>query len=169
MRASYRSALVCVLFASCSSTATEWAEPEPEELMGESGYLEQAGGNVTIDWGPGAKSLLNEYSTLKEELIALKQTLSSMEAEREGLEASLEQARDALKEERGQRAQSDAESDSNRKAVRELEAKVLSLSIRMAVIEQENLTLKIDKVTRNIESMRTAPGLEGAAPSGIRR
>ena len=91
----------------CSSTGTEWAEPEPDELMEESGWLEQAGGNVTIDWGPGAKSLLTEYSTLKEELIALKQTLSSMEAEREGLEASLEETRNELKEERNQRAQSD--------------------------------------------------------------
>lgn len=169
MRATHMSALACVLLGSCSSTGTEWAEPEPEELMGEGGWLEQAGANITMDLGPGQKTLLSEYSTLREEYIALKQSLSSMEAEREGLEASLEDLRNELKEERNLRAQADAESDSHRKSVRELEAKILSLSIKMAKLEQENLTLKIDKVTQNLESLRAAPTSEGATPPRIRR
>ncbi len=53
--------------------------------------------------------------------------------------------------------------------MRELEAKVLSLSIRLAKLEQENLTLKIDKVSRNLDSLRGTPSLEGATPPGIRR
>lgn len=160
---------VCLLLGACSFASELWTEPEPEDLMGESLYLQEAGTNVEIDLGPGAETLLTQYQTVKEENIKLHQSLSALQAEREGLEASLEETRNEVKAERNLRAQADAESGALRKSRRELEAKILSLSIARAKLEQENLLLHIDRVEKNLNELRSAPPTEASALPRIRR
>lgn len=160
---------VCLLLGSCSYAKELWTEPEPEDLMGESLYLEEAGTNVEIDLGPGAETLLTQYQTVKEENIKLRQSLAALQAEREGLQASLEEARNEVSAERSLRAQADAESGALRKSRREMEAVILSLSIARARLEQENLLLHIDRVEKNLAELKAAPPVEAAAPPRIRR
>ena len=72
MRISSAMLSACLLFGSCSYAKDLWEEPEPEDFMGESLYLEEAGTNIEMDWGPGQENLLHSFSALKEESIGLK-------------------------------------------------------------------------------------------------
>ena len=169
MRTSSTVLLTCLLLGSCSYAKDLWQEPEPEDLMGESLYLEEAGSNIEMDWGPGQENLLHTFSALKDESIGLKQSLAAMRTKREGLEASLEETHKELNAERSLRAQEQAENESLRKSRRELESKILSLSIAMARLEQENLLLHIARAEKNLDDLRNPRSTEAAAPPRIRR
>ena len=114
-------------------------------------------------------TLLNRLSALQEENSELKQRLASAQANRERLDASLEETRKQIDAERNLRSQADADSDSLRGSRRELEAKILSLSVAMARLEQDNLLLHIDRVTENLEALRASPPGGEAAPPRTRR
>ncbi len=169
MRFSHLPVLACLVFGSCSYAKDLWEEPEPEDLMTDTPYLERGGSSIEIDWGEGQPTLLNRLSALQEENSELKQRLASAQANRERLDASLEETRKQIDTERNLRSQADADSDSLRGSRRELEAKILSLSVAMARLEQENLLLHIDRVTENLESLRASPPGGEAAPPRIRR
>jgi len=169
MRFSHMSVLAFLVFGSCSYAKGLWTEPEPEDLMGDMPYLEQAGSNIEIDWGEGQPTVLNRLSALQEENSGLKQRLAAAQANRERLDASLEEVRKQIDTERNLRRQADADSDSLRGSRRELEAKILSLSIAMARLEQENLLLHIDRVTENLESLRVSSPIGDPAPPRSRR
>ncbi len=167
MNISYVSALsACLLLGSCS-IAGEWIEPDPEELEGS--HLHDAGPSTTIDLGPDEKTLLQRLVTLTEENIKLRQSYDALKAEGKGLEASLVQSRNDVSRERNLKDQAEADSDMQRKSKRALEAKVLSLSITNAKLEQENLMLQIVETERALYELRSAPPMEAAAPPRIRR
>ena len=165
MRFSHLSVLACLVFGSCSYAKGLWTEPEPEDLMGDTPYLEQAGSKLEVDWGEGQPTVLNRLSALQEENSELKQRLAAAQANRERLDASLEEVRKQIDTERNLRRQADADSDSLRGSRRELEAKILSLSVAMARLEQDNLLLLIE----NLESLRASSPVGDPAPPRSRR
>ncbi|MBX3462709.1 MAG: hypothetical protein KF830_06035 [Planctomycetes bacterium] len=143
----------------CQSAAELIFEPKATDpLDGYAGSLAQAGINTELDWGPKQSLLLSEYKTLKETHARLQKRLDEVLAENQNLKHQVANEGSALQQEKGLRAQAEAETELLRQRRRELEARVLSLSIEKAKLEQLNLLAKIDGLRRSLE-----PGEAGTA------
>lgn len=145
--------------------------PDPKDpLDGYEGSLAEAGVNTEMDWGPGQGLLLGEYKNVQEENARLRARLEELAADSKRLTASLDSEREALELEKSRRAQAEAEADQLRVARRELEARVLGLSIEKAKLEQSTLLGRIAELQRSLDKM-TAPDPQdaAAAPPGRER
>ncbi len=73
----------------------------------------------------------------------------------------------ALQKEKALRAQAEAETEQLRQRRRDLEARILSLSIEKAKLEQQNLLAKIDALQQTLDQSPTE-AVEAAAAPGKR-
>ncbi|MBL9077207.1 MAG: hypothetical protein JNL08_06880 [Planctomycetes bacterium] len=156
--------LTAVLSAGCQSASELIFEPAATDpLDGYAGSLAQAGINTEMDWGPKQNLLLSEFKTLKETHAQVEKRLQQVLAENQNLKNQLANEGSSLQQEKALRAQAEAETELLRQRRRELEARILSLSIEKAKLEQLNLLAKIDGLRRSLDpSERTAT--EAAAP-----
>ena len=156
--------LLTLLLAGCQSASELIFEPKASDpLDGYQGSLAQAGINTEMDWGPKQNLLLSEFKTLKETHARLEKRLDQVLAENQNLKNNLQNEGSALATEKAQRAQAEAETELLRQRRRELEARILSLSIEKAKLEQLNLLAKIDGLRRSLEPATTNT-TEAAAP-----
>jgi len=144
-------------------------EPRPDDpLDGYAGGLTQAGVNTEIDWGPKQTLLLSGYQALKEQEVKLRRDLEASHAENRNLQARLNQEGDALQHERTLRVQAEAEVQNLRNRRRDLEARILSLGIEKAKLEQAALLGKIANLQRTLEDISPSSGVPAAPPGGTR-
>jgi hypothetical protein len=161
--------LACLLFGSCQSASDLIFEPKATDpLDGYEGSLAQAGINTEMDWGPKQNLLLSEFKTLKETHARLDKRLEQVLAENQNLKNQLSNEGSSLTQERALRAQAEAETELLRQRRRELEARILSLSIEKAKLEQLNLLAKVDGLRRSLEPAATGAAEASAPPPGDR-
>ena len=143
-------------------------EPRPDDpLDGYKGNLAEAGVNTEMDWGPKQEYLLSGFKALRDEHALLQKRFDDLLAENQNLKVRLNGEGDALAREKAQRVQSEAEAESLRSKRRELEARILSLGIEKAKLEQQALLGKIADLQRSLEAIE--PPAEAAPPAGGRR
>ena len=163
------SALALLSLCGCRSASELIFEPKATDpLDGYEGSLAQAGINTEMDWGPKQNLLLSEFKTLKETHSRLEKRLEQMLAENQNLKNQLGSEGSALQKERALRAQAEAETELLRQRRRDLEARILSLSIEKAKLEQQNLLAKIDALQQTMEQSPTEAVEAAATPSGGR-
>ncbi len=162
---SWFAGLALLLLCSCQSASNLLFEPKATDpLDGYQGSLAQAGINTEMDWGPKQNLLLSEFKTLKETHVRTEKRLDQVLAENQNLKSQLSSEGSTLQKERALRAQAEAETELLRQRRRELEARILSLSIDKAKLEQQNLLTKIDALRQSMEQVNPAP-VEAAAPA----
>ncbi len=135
---------------------------------GYKGHLAEAGVNTEVDWGPKQEYLLSGYKTLREEHAKLQKAYDDLSAENRTLKDRLGGEGDALHREKTLRVQAEAEAESLRQKRRELEARILSLAIEKAKLEQSALLNKIADLQRTLEGTGATP-VEASAPTGGER
>lgn len=152
------------LLGGCRSASELIFEPEvTDPLDGYAGSLAQAGINTEMDWGPKQNLLLSEFKALNETHVQVERRLQQVLTENQNLQNQLADQGTSLQQEKALRAQAEAETEMLRQRRRELEARILSLSIEKAKLEQLNLLAKIDELRRSLdEGERNAA--EAAAP-----
>ena len=158
-----------LLLTGCQTASDLIFEPKATDpLDGYEGSLAQAGINTEMDWGPKQNLLLSEFKTLKETHAQLEKRLDHVIAENQNLKNQLNNEGSSLQKERALRAQAEAETELLRQRRRELEARILSLSIEKAKLEQQNLLTKIDALRRSMEQAAPETVEAAATPPGNR-
>jgi len=159
----------CALIAAaslggCRSAANLFIEPSPTDpLDGYKGVLAEAGNRTEMDWGPKQELLLDKFTALTESKKKLEKRCGELEAENQNLQAQLGDEGKRLTKEKTLRAQAEAETEQLRERRRELEARILSLSIEKAKLEQAALHGKIQQLSASLESLN-ATAVEAASP-----
>lgn len=150
-----RNLIVIPLLAlmSCETASNLVFEPEPSDpLDGYEGSLAQAGINTDMDWGPKQSLLLDKYKTLLETHSQLKKDHEESLRINQNLQSQLHSEQAALTQEKSSRAQSEAETERLRQRNRDHEAKILSLSIEKAKLEQTQLRTLIADLQETVNA-----------------
>jgi hypothetical protein len=156
---------LALLFTSCQTASEMMFEPEPSDpLDGYEGSLAQAGINTDMDWGPGQNLLLSKYASAQSEILQLKKDHEELLATNQNLQAKLVAEQTSLGEEKKERAQADADVELLRRRVRERDAKILSLQIDKAKLEQDRLQRQITSINERIRSRSTPPATASEPP-----
>jgi chromosome segregation ATPase len=157
MRWRYLTLLMLFALASCEMASGLVFHPEPtDSLDGYEGSLAQAGINTDMDWGPKQNLLLSEYKTLKESHRQLKKEQEQLLASNQNLQSQLSGEKASLQTELGKRAQAEAETEQLRQRIRDYEARILSLSIEKAKLEQARLRSQITALNNTLNSIETS-------------
>jgi hypothetical protein len=145
---SFRSFVVAValgVFAACTSQSGGLLEPKATDpLDGYKGSYAEAGVNTEVDWGPKQNLLLTEYTSLKDAHHKLQRRVEQLVAENANLTTRIANEATAYEREKSLRAQAEAETELLRNRRRELEARILNLSIEKSRLEQAELKARID-------------------------
>jgi len=145
---------LALLLGSCQTATDMMFEPEPNDpLDGYEGSLAQAGINTDMDWGPGQNLLLSKYQSAQSEIAQLQKDNEELLATNQNLQAQLTSEQASLSEEKKERAQADADLERLRRRVRERDAKILSLQIEKAKLEQDRLQRQITTLNESIRSL----------------
>lgn len=153
------------LLASCATGSGGLMEPKATDpLDGYKGSYAEAGVNTEVDWGPKQNLLLSEFTSLKEAHNKLKARVDQLVAENSNLTTRLSNEATSLEREKSLRAQAEAETELLRTRRRELEARILNLSIEKTKLEQANLKAKIDALNIALEQ-GAGPANASASPS----
>ena len=159
--------LVLLTLGGCRAAAHLLYEPRADDpLDGYQGSLAEAGISTEMDWGPKQNLLLSEFKTLKESHVQLERRLDDLRAENQNLKSQLSGETGSLQKERALRAQAEAETELLRQRRRELEARILSLSIEKAKLEQSSLLAKIDALSASLEQTQAGTTEAAAPPRG---
>lgn len=156
----------CLAWLPACQTATSlWSEPSPSDPNdGYAGILPQAGIDTAMDWGPKQSHLLADFAALKEDHAKLQRSFDDNVIEKQNLVAQLEAANAASAKEKTQRAQAEAEADLLRGKRRELEARILTLSLEKAKLEQATLLAKIEAMQAALDAQNNAQNPAAPAP-----
>jgi len=157
--------LPALALCGCEAVPNLIYEPEvTDPLDGYQGSLAQAGINTEMDWGPKQNLLLSRYKTLLEEHTNLKRQHEELLAENQNLQSQLNGESSALQKQRVLREQAEAETEMLRQRRRDLEARILSLSIENAKLEQSNLLSKIGELEASLQQPVNDPAEASAQP-----
>ncbi len=156
-----------MLFAACHNVPLGY-EPKPEDpLDGYKGTYKEAGVNTEVDLGPKQEYLLSGYKALRDDHAKLEKDYKDLQDKFLASQLKLSGEGDSLVRERTLRTQAEAEVGSLQQKRRELEARILSLGIEKAKLEQSALLAKIAEMQRTLETVPGASGLDTpAAPAG---
>jgi len=163
----WRNLIVLPLLAlvSCETATNLVFEPEPTDpLDGYEGSLAQAGINTDMDWGPKQSLLLSKYKTLLETHARLKKDHEETLAINQNLQTQLRGEQSSLATEKSRLAQAEAETERLRQRNRDHEAKILSLSIEKAKLEQAQLRTLIADLQNTVETQGSTPTEATARP-----
>jgi len=165
MKWRYLIAVPLLTFASCETASNLILGPEPTDpLDGYAGSLAQAGINTDMDWGPQQSGLLTQYKTLIEQHSQLKKQHEEVLATNQNLQSQLNGEQSSLSTERGLRLQAEAETERLRQTNRNHEAKILSLSIEKAKLEQDSLRRQIAALEETISATAASTAEAAAQP-----
>lgn len=157
--------LPLMLLIGCESTGNLLYETEASDpLDGWEGSLSEVGINTELDWGPKQHRLLTDYRELLELRTYLEDENKRLQAVNQNLKNQLDNELASLDEERGVRAQAEAETERLRKAIRERDAKILSLSIEKAKLEQDRLRSQIAELDEILQVVENN-AVEASAPA----
>jgi len=162
-------ALLLAMLAGCRAASGLLFEPKATDpLDGYKGSYAEAGVNTEMDWGPKENLLLSEFKTLKEAHSKLEHRVEQLVAENQNLTSRLGNEGTALQKEKALRAQAEAETEQLRQRRRELESRILGLSIEKAKLEQAGLKAKIDALSATLEQASANNPEPPAAPARSR-
>ena len=140
-----------VLLLLCGCHAAESRQPgDPPS------HLARASTDTEIYWGPKQNLLFTEYKTLQDSHVALEKRADQLTAENQSLRAQLDREGGNLQKERSLRTQAEAETESQRQRCRELEARIVELSIEKAKLEQQILLAKIEALRQLLDEQPAA-------------
>lgn len=148
----------------CSSTSGLMDPIATDPLDGYKGNLAEAGVNTEMDWGPKQNLLLSEFKTLREAYSQLEKRLEQLVGENKNLNTRLANEGSSLQREKALRAQAETETEMLRGRRRELEARILSLSLEKAKLEQTTLMAKIEALRSTLDQSTAAPAEAAATP-----
>ena len=152
--------------AGCQTADSLIYEPAvTDPLDGYKGILPEAGANTEMDWGPKQDLLLTKYAALMEAKASLEKQFEDKVAENQNLTNQLAKESADLEKERALRAQAEAVAELLRQRRRDLEARILSLSIEKAKLEQSHLLGKIEELR---QSLNQGEGTVEAAATPMR-
>lgn len=141
------------LLAACTGAPGTSREPKPTDPNdGYAGILPKAGIDTTMDWGPKQSYLLRDFADLKDNHAKLQRSYDDLVAEKKQLQDRIASGDTAFEREKAQRLQAEAEVALLRDRRRELEARILSLGIEKAQLEQSTLLAKIEALQASIDS-----------------
>lgn len=162
-------AALCALLAGCKTTAGLFEEPKPTDPNdGYEGILPTAGIDTTMDWGPKQTYLLRDFADLKDNFAKLQRSYDDLTIEKQNLQTQLANGNSAFEREKAQRLQAEAEVGLLRERRRELEARILGLSLEKAQLEQSTLLAKIEALQATIDA-NTGTAVEASATGQGRR
>lgn len=157
--------LPLLVLVSCETATNLMFEPEPTDpLDGYEGSLAQAGINTDMDWGPKQSLLLSKYKTLLETHAQLKKDHEETLAINQNLQTQLHGEQSSLATEKSKLVQAEAETERLRQRNRDHEAKILSLSIEKARLEQAQLRTLIADLQKTVETQGSQPTEATARP-----
>jgi preprotein translocase subunit SecD len=152
-------------FAASCTNLPKLTEPiATDPLDGYKGSLPEAGVNTEMDWGNKQNLLLSEFKTLREAHSQLEKRLEQVLGENKNLTTRLANESQSLQREQSLRAQAEAETDELRKRRRDLEARILSLSLEKAKLEQTALQAKIEALKATLDQHTSTPVEAAATP-----
>jgi hypothetical protein len=162
--------LLTVLAAACGSTDGLLKEPKPTDPNdGYEGILPKAGIDTTMDWGQKQTYLLADFEKLQNEHAKLQRSYEDLLIEKQNLLDQIAKGGSSFERERALRAQAEAETELLRGRRRELEARILSLSLEKAKLEQDTLLAKIEALQASLAANSGVGAMEAAAPAPERR
>lgn len=153
------------LLASCGSLS-DLLRPAPEGGMDTSEAYLRGGPNTQIEMGADEETMLERYSALQRARTELDDLLKEEKAFNEQLSTRMAQTEEELDEERRMRVAAEQEMERLSQRARDLEAKVLSMSIDRAKLEQELLLLRISSLQRELDDMNAATAAADAVSPG---
>ena len=156
--------LPAMTLGSCRSAARLLVEPSPTDpLDGYEGILPRSGIQTELDYGPKQELLLSKFTALTETNTKLVERCRELEEKNNSLLSQLGKEGSELAKERALRAQAEAETEQLRQRRRDLEARILSLSIEKAKLEQATLASRIQALSASLEEINSS-AMEAAAP-----
>lgn len=158
-----------VLFAACQNMPIGY-EPKPEDPLDGYSTLKEAGVSTEVDLGPKQEYLLSGYKELRDNHQKLEKDYKDLQDKHLAMQAKLSGEGESLTRERTLRTQAEAEVVSLQQKRRELEARILSLGIEKAKLEQTALLAKIAEMQRTLETVPGAAAVDAqASPMGGRQ
>jgi chromosome segregation ATPase len=154
---------ILALLLLCGCNATESRKhnaADPPDPLARSSTDEE------IYWGPKQNRLFTEYKSLQDTYVALGKRADQLQAENQNLRSQLDREGGNLQKERSMRAQAEAETESLRQHGRELEARIVELSIEKTKLEQQILLAKIEALRQLLDEQPAAPQPASAPPRG---
>ena len=160
-----------VLLLLCGCHAAESRKPGTAEP---GSHLTRTSTDTEVYWGPKQNLLFTEYKTLQDIHVQLEKRADQLHAENQNLKAQLDREGSNLQKERTLRTQAEAETESVRQHGRELEARIVELSIEKAKLEQQILLTKIEALRQLLDeepataqpALQPAPQPAPAPPRG---
>ncbi|HEX6812197.1 MAG TPA: hypothetical protein VF384_11280 [Planctomycetota bacterium] len=156
-------ALTLLLLCSCQSGPDQRTPRTADRSDRNESHLARSGTDAELYWSPKQNLLFSEYKTLQELHSQLEKRHDRLLAENQNLKAQLEREGSNLHKERSMRAQAEAETTLQQQRGRELEARILGLSIEKAKLEQQILQARIDALRQQLP--QDAPAAAEPAPA----
>ncbi|HZN39510.1 MAG TPA: hypothetical protein VFD82_11950 [Planctomycetota bacterium] len=139
---------------------------EPRKPGDPPDHLARTSTDTEIYWGPKQNLLFTEYKTLQDIHVQVGKRADQLAAENQNLKAQLDRDGSNLQKERSLRTQAEAETESQRQRCRELEARIVELSIEKAKLEQQILLAKIEALRQLLDEQPAAAHAAPAQPNG---
>ena len=153
--------LALLLLCGCNA-----AESRKHKATDPPDHLARTATDEEIYWGPKQNLLFTEYKTLQDSHVALEKRADQLNAENQSLRAQLDREGGNLQRERTMRAQAEAETEALRQHGRELEARIVELSIEKAKLEQQILLAKIEALRQLLDDHPASAQPASAPPRG---
>jgi len=142
-------------------------EPRPDDVIDGRRSALEAGVNTEMDYGPKQSLLLKSYQEAQSSVSRLQKELDELRRGKQATETRLADESALFAKEKALRVQAEAEAESLRGKRRELEARILSLGIEKAKLEQSALQSRIAYPSARAASStaRTSSGKYGFSMS----
>lgn len=156
---------MAVLLSGCSAITDLLSSPGREDATDPSAHYLGGGPNTEVELGADEETMLESFHGLTRVKIQLDAQIKELEAYGESQTAKLNRTQQDLDRERRLRVSSEAESERLAQQMRDLQAKVLSMNVERARLEQDLLLLRISSVQRQLAELEgNAAEAAGPAP-----
>lgn len=162
--------LLCTLTLSgCGMVADFLSSPSKEEPVDPAAKYLRGGPNTEVELGADEQAMLESYSGLTKLKTQLETRIQELEAHAEIQTSRLTRAEEARDQEQHLRLGAEKEVERLAKQVGDLQAKVLSMSVERARMEQELLRMRIQSLNTQLAELQSQATEAAAPPQGYRR
>ncbi len=160
---------LAVLLSGCSTITDLLSSPGKEKAADPSAAYLRGGPNTEVELGSDEETMLESFHGLTKVKIQLDARIKELESYSESQTAKLNRTQQDLDRERRLRVGSEAESDRLAQQMRDLQAKVLSMNVERARLEQDLLLLRISSVQRQLAELEGTTAEATSPTPGYRR
>lgn len=154
-----------LLLPGCKSISDLWTAPGRESPADPSTAYLRGGPNTTVELGSDEETMLESFHGLTKVNVQLDAKIKELESYGEAQTTKLNRTQQDLDQERRMRVSSEAETERLAQQMRDLQAKVLSMNVERARLEQDLLLLRITSVKRQLAELeRTTAEATSPAP-----